>query len=80
MTYLLFPGRHLANPVFQERYLKRVLAGPLESLPGYRQGSSARLDPPNEVIFAITSSNQENSRFNPMPFHVRAVGVDRFAQ
>jgi SAM-dependent methyltransferase len=35
---------------------------------------------PEEVIFAITSCNQENSRFNPIPFHIRAIGVDRFAR
>ncbi len=80
MTYLLFPGRHLVNTLFQERYLKRVLAGPVDSLPGYRPGRLPRLDPPGEVVFAITSANQENSRFNPMPFHIRAVGVDRFAR
>ena len=31
------------------------------------------------IIFPITSCNQENSRYNPLPFHVRAIGVDRFA-
>jgi SAM-dependent methyltransferase len=35
---------------------------------------------PDEVIFAITSANQENSRYNPIPFHIRAIGVDRFAR
>lgn len=32
------------------------------------------------MVFAITSANQENSRFNPIPFHIRAIGVDRFAR
>lgn len=62
MSYLLFPGRHLLHTRFQEDYLRRVLA--------------AR--PVDTIVFAITSSNQENTRYNPVPFHVRAVGVDRF--
>jgi SAM-dependent methyltransferase len=80
MSFLLFPGRHLANTTFQEQYLKRVMAGPPASLPGLLAGASAPSEPPTEVIFAITSANQENSRFNPIPFHIRAVGVDRFAR
>jgi hypothetical protein len=48
-------------------------------LPGLITGSCQLNAPPTEIIFAITSANQENSRFNPIPFHVRAIGVDRFA-
>lgn len=80
MSYLLFPGRHLVNTVFQERYLKRVLTEKPAALPGFIAGRPALAGPPNEIIFAITSANQENSRFNPIPFHIRAVGVDRFAR
>ena len=80
MSYLLFPGRHLVNTAFQERYLKRVLAEPPAALPGFITGRTALQTPPEEIIFAITSANQENSRFNPIPFHIRAVGVDRFAR
>lgn len=80
MSYLLFPGRHLANTVFQERYLKRVLAEPPVSLPGFIAGRVGFKNSPGEIIFAVTSANQENSRFNPIPFHIRAVGVDRFAR
>ncbi len=32
------------------------------------------------VVFAITSANQHRSRYSPIPFHVRAIGVDRFAR
>lgn len=80
MSFLLFPGRHLVNTAFQERYLKRVLKEPPGSLPGFLSGNAPFAKPPSEVIFAITSANQENSRFNPIPFHIRAVGVDRFAR
>jgi hypothetical protein len=80
MSFLLFPGRHLVNTTFQEQYLKRVLTEPPRTLPGFIAGSVAFSKPPTEIIFAITSANQENSRFNPIPFHIRAVGVDRFAR
>jgi len=80
MTYLLFPGRHLVNTTFQEQYLKRVVTEPTNSLPGFIAGRVALSKPPAEIVFAITSANQENSRFNPIPFHIRAMGVDRFAR
>jgi hypothetical protein len=80
MAYLLFPGRHLCNTAFQDAYLRRVLNRPIGELefavrpPAELEGS---LD---TVVFAVTSSNQQNSRYNPIEFHVRAIGVDRFAQ
>src|SRR6478736_7962343 len=80
MSYLLFPGRHLVNTRFQENYLRRVLATKPAELPGFIAGRRELSEPPTEIIFAITSANQENSRFNPIPFHVRAMGVDRFAR
>ena len=80
MSYLLFPGRHLVNTRFQESYLRRVLSTKPAELPGFIAGRSKLPEPPTEIIFAITSANQENSRFNPIPFHVRAMGVDRFAR
>ncbi|HVT81136.1 MAG TPA: methyltransferase domain-containing protein [Phycisphaerae bacterium] len=64
MAILLFPGRHLLTTRFQERYLADLL----------RTGEI------REVVFAITSANQANSRYNPLPLEVRAVGVDRFAR
>lgn len=36
--------------------------------------------PGEHVVFAISSCNQSHSRYNPIPFHVRAIGVDRFAR
>jgi len=77
---LLFPGRHLVNTRFQEDYLKRILSTKPIELSGFMPGCAELNAPPSEIIFAITSGNQENSRFNPIPFHVRAMGVDRFAE
>jgi methyltransferase family protein len=36
--------------------------------------------PVEQIVFALTSCNQSHSRYNPIPFHVRAIGVDRFAR
>jgi SAM-dependent methyltransferase len=80
MSYLLFPGRHLVNTRFQESYLRRILSTKPTELPGFIAGRGELSESPTEIIFAITSANQENSRFNPIPFHVRAMGVDRFAR
>ena len=80
MSYLLFPGRHLVNTRFQEDYLNRVLSTKPSELSGLIAGRRQLAVPPTEIIFAVTSANQENSRFNPIPFHVRAIGVDRFAR
>jgi SAM-dependent methyltransferase len=80
MSYLLFPGRHLVNTRFQEDYLNRVLSTKPSELSGLITGRCQPTAPPTEIIFAVTSANQENSRFNPIPFHVRTIGVDRFAR
>jgi SAM-dependent methyltransferase len=79
-TYLLFPGRHLVNTAFQEAYLNRVLSQSPAALPGFIPGITTLEKPPTIILFSITSANQENSRVNPIPFHIRAVGVDRFAR
>ena len=80
MSFLLFPGRHLVNTRFQESYLRRVLSTKPNELLGFIAGRCELSASPKEIVFAITSANQENSRFNPIPFHVRAMGVDRFAR
>ena len=80
MSYLLFPGRHLVNTRFQESCLRQALTTAPACLPGCLAGRVTLNELPAKIIFAITSANQENSRFNPIPLHLRAVGVDRFAQ
>jgi hypothetical protein len=80
MSYVLFPGRHLLNTAYQARYLTGILQMPPQTLPFLDGASPAISEPVDQVIFAITSANQEHSRYNPIPFHVRAIGVDRFAR
>ncbi|MCA9477663.1 MAG: methyltransferase domain-containing protein [Nanoarchaeota archaeon] len=70
MTYLLFPGRHLLMTSFQESYLLDLL----EKKP---EGAS---EPITHIIFAVTSANQDNSRYNPISYTHRVLGIDRFCQ
>lgn len=79
---LLIPGRHLAQTRFQQTYLNRILSTPLSELDFY-EGRNPHVPPQTcitHMIFAITSANQCNSRYNPIPFPIRAVSTDRFAR
>jgi hypothetical protein len=80
MSTLLFPGRHLVNTRFQAEYLQSLLGRTPAGIPGLQAGKAMPATPLTRVVFAITSSNQEHSRYNPVAFHIRAIGVDRFAR
>ena len=80
MTHLLFPGRHLLNTAFQAHYLRGILQMPLTQLSFLEGTPTPNLPPIDHIVFAVTSSNQAHSRYNPIPFYVRAIGVDRFAR
>ena len=80
MSTLLFPGRHLVNTRFQAEYLRQMIGREPARIDGLRRGSIVPASPITRVVFALTSSNQDGSRFNPVPFHIRAIGVDRFAR
>lgn len=80
MTILLFPGRHLLNTTYQAHYLRQLLQMPLDQLDFWQGKRPLSNSPIDQIIFAVTSANQQNARYNPIPFYVRALGVDRFAQ
>jgi hypothetical protein len=80
MTTLLFPGRHLLNTSYQAQYLRQILQMPLDQLAFWQDQSLLFTEPINQIVFAVTSANQQNARYNPIPFYLRALGVDRFAQ
>lgn len=65
---LLFHGRHLLHTTFQGEALRTLV----ERL--RKDGDTI------EVVFAVTSANHSNSRYNPVPFHYRAIGIDLFAR
>lgn len=80
MSTLLFPGRHLVNTRFQAEYVRSLLGRRPAELPDLRRGAERPAGPIDRIVFAITSANQDGSRYNPVPFHIRAIGVDRFAR
>ncbi len=80
MAYLLFPGRHLLTTAFQESYLWDILRLPLETLPLFGAVHIPADERIEEIVFSITSANRDNSRYNPISFHIRAIGIDRFAR
>ncbi len=78
MTYMLLPGRQILNTQYQEEALYVILGTEL----------SAQTDiigqPPAErvtdIVFAVTSCNKSNSRYNPLPFEVRSILVYEFCR
>src|SRR5438045_2895125 len=78
MAILLFPGRHLLTTQFQEDYLRRKFTA--GELLRDKYGPNLPIEPITQVVFAITSANHANSRFNPIPLEMRAIGLDRFAR
>ncbi len=62
--HLLFPGRHLLNTRFQEDYLTEAIG-------------DGTID---TIVFAITSKSHGHSRYHPIPYDERVVGVDRFGR
>lgn len=75
MTYLLLPGRQIVNTRFQEEYLNRILGRDLPELLGDAPAGKA-----TGIVFAVTSCNRSNSRYNPLPFEIRAILVYEFAR
>ncbi len=78
MAYLLFHGRHITHTAFQERYLWEILNTPIGKLDLIGETNIDPHEKITHVIFAVTSANKSNSRFNPLPFHLRAIAIDRF--
>ena len=64
IKYLIFPGRHLAFTTIQERLLQNQI----------------QKNPNATLVFAVSSANQEDCRYNPLPITARSVQIDRFAQ
>ncbi len=78
MTYLLLPGRQIVNTRYQEEYLNGILGQDLEALP--EMIGAAPCGRATNIVFAVTSCNKSNSRYNPLPFEVRAILVYEFAR
>jgi len=80
MATVVIPGRHLVMTRFQEEYFSSILGRPICDLDCYGEFPGDSNEIIDTVIFAVTSANQENSRYNPVPFSARAMGIDRFIE
>lgn len=78
MTYLLLPGRQIVTTRFQEDYLTGILGQNLEALPDIT--GSPPVGRATHIVFAVTSCNKSNSRYNPLPFEFRAILAYEFAR
>ncbi|GEM_PF-812096 len=84
--FLLFPGRHILNTRFQEEYMAKILCRRLgafaerDFINHPPQAPEAREQTLESIIFAITSFNQDNSRFNPLPGHERMLAAYEFSR
>lgn len=78
MTYLLLPGRQIVNTRFQEDYLNRILGCDLAALT--ETLGEAPAGKVTDIVFAVTSCNRNNSRYNPLPFEIRAILVYEFVR
>lgn len=78
MTFLLLPGRQIVNTRYQEEYLNRILGRDLAALP--EMLGAAPTGKVAGLVFAVTSCNRSNSRYNPLPFEIRAILVYEFAR
>lgn len=68
MTTILFPGRHHILTKFQEEYLIDLVINGIEGKKVER------------IIFAVTSSNHENTRRNPLPLYLRTIAITELAK
>ena len=77
--YLLFPGRHHLLTDFQFKYLIQViLAGLEKQLDVFDEPIGIR-EKIEGIIFAVTSANHSNTRRNPVPFYLRTLAIQEFA-
>ena len=77
MVNLFMPGRQIITTDFQERYLKEIFSKNISELDIFNK-RKFRSDKIDKLIVAITSANQDNSRYNPLSIKERLLGVERF--
>ena len=77
--YLLFPGRHHLLTDFQFKYLNQIILSGLEKELDVFDNPIKIKEKIEGVIFAVTSANHSNTRRNPVPFYLRALAIQEFA-
>jgi len=68
MVTVLFPGRHHLLTKFQHQSLRNLIEERIK-------GEEVR-----RIVFAVTSSNHENTRRNPVPLYLRTMAITQFSQ
>ena len=76
--YLLIPGRHHLITRFQFDYLNELCSA-TKTIDV--NGKEIDIQQPiDAIIFAITSANHSNTRRNPLPFYLRAIGIESMSR
>ncbi len=76
--YLLIPGRHHIITQFQFDYLKKLCTE--TKFTDVNGAAINTAQPPEAIIFAITSANHSNTRRNPLPFYLRAIAIEAMSK
>jgi SAM-dependent methyltransferase len=79
MSYILIPGRHHLLSNFQLEYLTHALNTHPENLKDINQKPLKLKEKLNTLVWAITSSDQSNTRRNPLPGSKREVAIEKFS-
>jgi hypothetical protein len=77
--YLLFPGRHQLLTNFQFTYIYRLIQAGVAyetDITGSPIGNTEKIE---GIIFAVTSANHSHTRRNPLPFYLRVIQIEDFA-
>ena len=77
--FLLFPGRHQLLTNFQFNYLNKIIEEGIEHAIDIKGERIKFKGPVGAIIFAVTSANHSNTRRNPLPFYLRALQIENFA-
>lgn len=78
MTYLLFPGRHHLLTTFQAEYLASSVGSDPSALLDVNGQSLGIAEPIDTILWAIASSNHENTMRNPLSANRREVAIEDF--
>jgi hypothetical protein len=77
--YILIPGRHHLLTNFQANYLNDLISNGLDKATDVEGKQLAIYQPVKAIIFAVTSANHSGTKRNPLPFYLRAMGIQNFA-
>lgn len=77
--YLLFPGRHHLFTSFQYNYISNLISTRLKGAKDVNNVSINTFHDITGIVIAITSANHSGTKRNPIPFYLRAMMAQEFA-